>query len=213
MKRPVGLQPRWPDRLASMAISRRRGGRRPRNLRRALAAALFIAAGVIAVTGRAGPLPGVAVIAVARDLPAGTELVNSDLVSVNVTSPPSGAVRQLGAGVGRLLAGPVRRGEVLTDVRLVSDQGPDPGPGRVAVPVPVDPATVELLRPGAHVAVLAVTEAGAVTVLATESVVLTIPPPSKAQPAKRLVVLGVPIAAADRITALAVTGRLALRFT
>ena len=214
MRRAAGLQPRWPDRLATAARSRRRGGRRVRNLRRALAALLLVAAGVIAVTGRTGPAPGTAVVAVGRDLPAGAVLGPADVQTVHVAAPPGGAVRTAGAAVGRLLSGPVSRGEVLTDVRLLSDQGPDPGPDRVAVPVrPADPATVDLLRPGAHVAVLAVAENGGVTVLAPDAVVLQIPAPAKADPAQRLVVLAVPKASADRITGAAVIGKLALRFT
>ena len=74
-----------------------------------------------------------------------------------------------------MLAGPARRGEVITDVRLAEPVGPDPGPGRVAVPVrPADPAIVDLLGPGMHVAVLVVSEAGEASVLAADAVVLVV---------------------------------------
>jgi Flp pilus assembly protein CpaB len=71
--------------------------------------------------------------------------------------------------VGRVLAGPMRRGEVLTDVRLVGGgllEGY--GPGIVATPVRVaDGGTVRLVRPGDQVDVLAagVTEADPATEL------------------------------------------------
>ena len=214
MKRAPGIQPRWPDRLATMAGNRRRGGRRSRTLRRAFAAALLIAAGVIAVTGRPGSTVGVQVLAAARDLPAGTILDRADLTTLAVSAVPDGVLREAADGIGRLLAGPVRRGEVLTDVRLVPAGGPNPGPGRVAVLIrPADAGTADLLSPGMHVAVLAVAENGQATVLAADAVVLAIPPPAKSEPTKRLVVLGVPKATADRITATGITGALALRFT
>jgi len=210
------LQPRLPDRLATAARSRRRGGRRARNLRRALAAGLLITAGVLALSDRPGQQPGVHVLAVVRDLGSGSTLRSSDVTALAVAQAPDGALRITSEAVGRLLSAPVRKGEVLTDVRvrLVSGAGPDPGPGRVAVPIrPADPGTVELLTPGVHVAVLAVPESGSATVLAADAVVLSIPPPSKSDPSRRLVVLAVPTPAADRITATAATGTLALRFT
>jgi len=183
-------------------------------VRRALAAALLLAAGVLAVSDRITPVAGTKVLTVARDLAAGTGLTQSDLTSVTLPNVPDGALRSAGQAVGQLLSGPVRKGEVLTDVRLVSAVGPDPGPGRVAVPIrPADPGTVDLLSPGVHVVVLAVPENGQAIVLATDAVVLAVPPPSKTEPTKRLVVLAVPAPAADRITATGLIGNLALRFT
>ncbi len=213
-RRSDGLQPHWPDRIATAARSRRRGGRRARTVRRALAAALLIVAGVLALSSRPSPVVGTAVLAVTRDLGAGTSLTPSDLTTVALGRIPDGALREAPQAVGHLLSAAVRKGEVLTDVRLVTVGGPNPGPGRVAVPIrPADPGTVDLLSPGVHVAVLAVPESGRPTVLATDAIVLSIPVPSKADPTKRLVVLGVPAAAADRITATGVNGTLALRFT
>ena len=214
VRRAPGLQPHWPDRLTTVARNRRRGGRRARTLRRMLAAALLVTAGVIAVAGRTGPVPGTRVLAVVRDLAAGSSLQPADVATVTLPTVPDGSLRNDSQAVGHLLSAPVRRGEVLTDARLVAADGPDPGPGRVAVPIrPVDPATVDLLTPGVHVAVLAVSESGQATLLAADAVVLAIPPPSKSDPSKRLVVLGVPHAAADRITAMGIAGALALRFT
>ena len=214
MKRAPGLQPHWPDRLSGLVTRRRRGGRRARRIRRGLAVLLLLTAGVTAVAGRDGPAPGSRVLAVTRDLPTGASLTSGDVSVVSDPTPPDGALRTAPQAVGRQLSAPVRKGEVLTDVRLVTTGRPDPGAGRVAVPVrPADPGTVDLLTPGVHVAVLTVAESGQATMLASDAVVLAIPPPSKSDPDKRLVVLAVPTGTADRITAAGVSGALALRFT
>jgi pilus assembly protein CpaB len=212
-RRATDLQPRWPDRLATATRARRRGGRRTRLIRRFVAALLLITAGVLAITGTPVQPQGSRVLSVGRDLPTGTTLVAADLVVVALAVVPDGALRSVGRAVGQVLSSAVRRGEVLTDVRLVTSGRPDPGPGRVAVPVrPADPGTVDLLSTGVHVAVLAVAQNGEPTLLARDAVVLAIPPPSSEQ-RTRLVVLAVPAAAADQITAAGVVGTIALRFT
>lgn len=209
----AGLQPHWPDRLATLARSRRRGGRRGRLLRRAVAVALLVAAGVLALAGQRPAAAGTAVAAAVRDLPIGATLTAADVVTLRVAAPPDGALTAAQA-VGAVLSGPTRRGEVLTDARLVPPGGPRPGAGRIAVPIrPADPGTVDLLSAGMHVAVLSVDDDGRATVLAPDAVVLSIPAPSKSEPGRRLVVLGVPPAAADRVTAISLHGSLALRFT
>ncbi len=178
-----------------------------------LAVALLIAAGVLAVAGQRTAPIGKPVVAVSRDLPIGATVAAADVTTVHLISPPDGVLTP-GQAVGAVLSGPVRKGEVLTDARLVPPGGPRPGTGRIAVPIrPADPATVELLSAGMHVAVLSVDENGRATVLATDAVVLSIPPPPKSEPGKRLVVLAVPLAAADRVTAISLHGSLALRFT
>ena len=95
----------------------------------------------------------------ARDLPAGTILAQADLriVSLPARAVPAGAARQVPVLLGRTLAGPVRRGETVTDARLV-------GPGLTAglgpqessaVPVRVAEAeAAALVRPGDRVDVL-----------------------------------------------------------
>ena len=182
-------------------------------VRRALAAALLITAGVLAIAGRQGPLAGTTVVAIVRDLPAGSKLGSADLTTVVLASVPDGALRAPPEALGQLLSAPVRRGEVLTDVRLVSAAGPGPGPGRVAVPIrPADPGTVDLLSPGVHVAVLSVAENGLATMLAPDAVVLSIPPASKSDQGRRLIVLSVPRGVADRITAASISGAVAMRF-
>ncbi|MFI0482314.1 Flp pilus assembly protein CpaB [Actinomadura sp. 9N215] len=126
-------------------------------LRRPLAALFAAAAAGLALMAlRPAPPPSVRVLAAARDLPAGTSLSPSDLRGVNLppASVPAGTLRSRAAG--RVLAGPVRRGEPLTDARVV---GPallrGYGPGTVAVPVRMaDADAVRLLHPGDHIDVL-----------------------------------------------------------
>jgi hypothetical protein len=175
---------------------RRRGGRLPRTLRRATAAVLVVVAGVIALSPP-DPPAGETLVAVTRDLPVGTRIEADDLQIVHDAAAPDGALRDPATAVGRVLAGPARRGEIITDVRLADPVGPNPGPGRVAVPVrPADPAIVDLLGPGMHVAV-----------------VLVVPVKSDRGSTDRPVVLAVPAEAADHIVAATAVGTIALRFT
>ena len=95
----------------------------------------------------------------ARDLAAGAVLARADLRTAALPAGlvPAGAARELPALVGRTVAGPVRRGEALTDVRLV-------GPGLTAglgpqessaVPVRLaDAEAAALVRPGDRIDVL-----------------------------------------------------------
>jgi Flp pilus assembly protein CpaB len=124
--------------------------------RRPLAAvclALAVVAGVRAA--RPAPPPTVVVTVAARDLASGTVLAADDLV---VRHYPA-AVAPLGSAagaVGRTLAGPVRAGEPVTDVRLVSPSLAAGYPGRVLVPVRVaDADVVSLVRVGDEVDVVA----------------------------------------------------------
>lgn len=102
-----------------------------------------------------------------RDLSGGEPLRTDDLrlERMPVVDMPAGAVSPTGELAGRLLAAPVRRGEPITDVRLLSptllaalDQ-----PGLVAVPVRVvdGPATLALVRAGDRVDVIGAMDPGA----------------------------------------------------
>ena len=160
----------------------------------------------------------VAVLAAARDLAAGTALTAGDLVPVRL---PTGAVPDgvLAANepiAGRLLAGAVRRGEPVTDVRLVG-----PGllaslgvPDLVAVPVRLaDPASAGLLRAGDRVDVLAAGTGPdapvSAVVGAAGSPVLVVPPPGTGLEGA-LVVLATSPSTAARLAAAAVSSRLSV---
>ena len=145
--------------------------------RRRLVAAVLAAAAVVAGLRTVAPPPPdtVAVLIAARDLPSGALLDDRDLVARDFPArlAPPGAT---GAAAGRVLAAPVRRGEVLTDVRLVGPALPDAVPGETVLPVRLpDAGMATLLRAGDEVDLVA-TDPGSgetgvvardVTVLAT----------------------------------------------
>ncbi|MDP9848820.1 RcpC/CpaB family pilus assembly protein [Streptosporangium lutulentum] len=137
-----------------MRALRRLLGRRHRLIATAVAA-LAMACAVIALQPDTA---SVTVLAAARDLPGGV-LNAADLkpVALRPDTVPDGALKPGAPIAGRVLAGPMRRGEPLTDVRLL---GPSllatHGRGTVATPVRVaDPETARLLSPGDVVDVLA----------------------------------------------------------
>lgn len=210
------LQSNLPDRLRQRWTDRRRGGRWPRNLRRVAAAALVLTAALLLLTPPR-PAPGRPVVVLTRGLPVGAVLQPADLTTTPLLEPPEGALADTGPAVGRILAGAARRGEVLTDVRLVDPIGPQPGPGRVAVPIrPADATVVDLLRPGMHVAVVTVTDDGAAAALVPDAVVLLVGTSEGSSGQRRdrdpPVVLAVPQDSADQVVAAALTGTVALRF-
>lgn len=146
----------------------------------ALAAAGAVAAGLQAATAPPPPLTGVLVAA--RDLPAGSVLAAGDLTRARFRpgSVPAGVVTRAGDVVGRTTAGPVRRGEPLTDVRLLSGRLLAGYPGTVAAPVRIgDPAAVALLRVGDHLDILAADPQGRdpATVVAEHVPVIALPHP------------------------------------
>lgn len=165
--------------------------------RRRLLAALLT--GVAALVGMrtvtAPPEPTVAVLVAAHDLPAGTTLTADDLTSVRFRpgSQPDGLAVD---PVGELVASPVRRGEPLTDARLLGSRLVGSHPGMVATPVRLpDAAMVSLLRAGDLVDVLAADpQGGPTTVVASDALVLAVPAVSEDVAADalpgRLVVLG-----------------------
>jgi hypothetical protein len=207
------LQPRWPDRLRQRWADRRRGGRLARNARRGVAAALALTAALLLLVPPR-PAPGLPVVLLTRDLAVGAVLTPSDVTAATDPDPPDGALGDPAMAVGATLSGAARRGEVLTDVRLVDPGGPPAGPGRVAVPIrPADATVTGLLRPGMHVAVVAVADDGSSTMLVPDAVVLLIPPSDGRGDQLPPVVLSVPTDSADRVVATALTSSVALRFT
>jgi pilus assembly protein CpaB len=175
-------------RLASLAPAGpplRRWRRRVRRHRRPLTAVL---AGLCLVTGLrslAPPPPAsAAVLVAARDLAGGVRLTGADLTLARLppNAVPSGALAE-DAALGRTLAAPMRRGEPVTDVRLLGPALADAlGPGLVETPVRLaDPAVASLLHVGDRVDVLAAPadpgNGGATTVAAADVLVLAVPVP------------------------------------
>ena len=164
--------------------------------RRPLATVL---AGIAVATGihaaAAPPPPRVPLLVAARDLPAGIVLAADDLSEV--AFPPDSVPDDVAAApVGRVLAAPLRRGEAVTDVRLVGPGLAEGHPDVTALPVRLpDAAMVDLLRVGDRVDLLATDpQGGGASVVATDVPVLAIPRASPdgegAGLAGRLVVVG-----------------------
>jgi Flp pilus assembly protein CpaB len=111
------------------------------------------------------PPPGVPVLVAARDVAAGTVLAAPDVRRVQrpAGTLPTRVLTSTRQAAGATVSSAVRRGEVLTDVRLAGT-GSLQGLGRDLVAAPVrlaDDATAGLLRPGDVVDVLAAGADGA----------------------------------------------------
>ncbi|WP_067181797.1 SAF domain-containing protein [Microtetraspora niveoalba] len=134
------------------ALSRRLA--RHRRLVAAVLAAVCVACALLSVRQP----PGVAVLAAARDLPGGrVSAPDVTVVRLPPEAVPDGAFSDRASVVGGVLSGPVRRGELLTDVRLLGRGFLSAlGAGLVATPVRIaDPDAATLLSPGDVVDVLA----------------------------------------------------------
>ena len=160
----------------------------------------------------------VEVVVAAVDLAAGAVLGAGDLTLVTLppAAVPDGVVFDIGQLTGEVLAGPLRRGEPVTDVRVVGpglwSQVPA---GQVAAPVRLaDLAVATLLRPGDRVDVLATAaDAGAAEVVAAGALVVSAPPAETPDPPSGdrgagLLVLAVPAETAARLAAAATNSTL-----
>lgn len=191
--------------------------------RRLLAAGLVAAAVAFSLSALspASP-PTVAVLVAASDLPGGQRIDAGDVRTARLPADavPEGALTGARAA-GAILAAPVRRGEVLTDVRLVgrallSTLGPAE---LVGAPVRIaDAGAVALLRSGDTVDVLAAsapqaTGEASASVVASRVRVLAVPG-AGADPAGTadgaLVVLAVTADAASSLARAAVDSRLSV---
>jgi Flp pilus assembly protein CpaB len=190
--------------------------------RRIAAAGLVVLAGVAAL--RPNPDSDRAdVVVAARDLSPGAALTPDDLrlekrVAANI---PDGSQADIGVVLGSTLAGPARRGEVLTDVRLLSRRLAEStaGPDARIVPVhPADSALIDLVRAGDVVDVVAASDADSRAgpmvprILATDAVVVLVSAKQKAQAATsdRVVLLALPAASANAVAGAALVQTMTL---
>ena len=178
------------------------------------------AGGLVALAGIAALRPNpdgdrAEVVVAVRDLRPGTALTPDDVRLENrlATTVPDGSEADLRAVVGSTLAGPARRGEVLTDVRLLGSRlaeaaiGPKAGSDARIVPLHLaDSALIDLVRVGDVVDVLAApaTDAGtqAVTkVVATDAIVVLVSAKQKVQAADsdRVVLVALPARVANTV--------------
>ena len=136
----------------------RRARRRVLLHRRPLAA-LTAGGAVLAGLQVASPPPPetVAVWTAARDLPGGETVGEGDLDlrRLSPASVPDSAVDDLDEVVGRTLAAPMARGEVITSLRTVHRGLLRGYPGTTAVPLRItDGAVVDLLRVGDRISLV-----------------------------------------------------------
>ena len=172
------------SRISLASGSVRRAVLRRRRLLAALLTAVAVAAGLHAVA--APPPATVAVLVAARDLPAGAELEADDLVAAEF-APGSAPDDVADDPAGRILAAPVRRGEPVTDVRLVGPQLTEGLNDLTATPVRLpDAGMVGLLRVGDRIDLVAADPRGdGAETVAVDVPVLAIPRRRPAAPAQR----------------------------
>ena len=195
-------------RAVLLAASRHRG----------LLAGGLAAAAVATSLGVLAPAPAetITVLSAVRDLSGGSLLTAADLrpLAVPLEAVPTGVLTA--APLGRLLAGPVRRGEILTDARLVGTgllRGQSAGLRAVSLRN-ADPATAAVVRPGDHVDVLAAatTEATglgqAALVVAEDLTVLAVPVLADDSGEGALLVVAVRPETAARLAGAAIAKRL-----
>jgi Flp pilus assembly protein CpaB len=190
--------------------------------RRVTAGALVLLAAAAAL--RPDPTDGKTDVVVAtRDLAPGVELVASDVrvESRSVATIPDGATTNGADLVGATLAGPARRGEVLTDVRVLGSRLADAtaGPEARIVPVhPTDAALLDLVRTGDVVDVLAVSEAvdgsgeQRSRVVATNAIVVLVASASKDRGRDGVVLVALPVLKANEVAGASLTQAITLTF-
>ncbi|MCE3551306.1 SAF domain-containing protein [Pseudonocardia sp. RS11V-5] len=170
---------------AVAAFLGRASWRRAVLVRRCLAGVLVVVAAVLALSPAGGGRTAEVVVA-ARDLAPGSVVAPADLTVATWPAEivPAGVVG-VAAAEGRVLAGALRAGEPVTDLRLAGAALAAAAtgiPDAAAVPVRLaDPDVAALLTPGVRVdVVMAAPEGGAPTVLADSAVVLTVLEPGGA---------------------------------
>lgn len=159
-----GLRPDWTRTVAA---------------RRVAAGALVVLAAVAAL--RSDPHGDQSdIVVAAHDLSPGIALTTEDVRVEKrlATTIPDGSQSTVDKIVGSTLAGPARRGEVLTDVRLLGPRLARSAAGSDARIVPLhlaDTALLDLVRPGDVVDVLAAADDDAAPrVVATDAVVVLV---------------------------------------
>ncbi|MFI5697585.1 hypothetical protein ACIA58_37360 [Kribbella sp. NPDC051586] len=170
-----------------------RAARWHRRLLAGVAAAAAVYFGLLALSP--SPPPTVAVLAAARDLTGGAVPSHDDLRTVDLPpgAVPAGALRPGTDLTARLLSGPVRAGEPLTDARFLAP--PAVPSGSLAYPFRVDDADISgLLRVGDRLNLYAATStaADAASLLARSVPVVALPAPRSATAGALIVVATTP---------------------
>lgn len=182
-------------------------------LRQVAAVLLLAVAAVLAANPPASSsAPTRPMLVAARDIATGSVLERSDLRVVQAPASvlPLGRLTGEQQAIGRILVGAARRGEPITDTRLVPETSEGPRSGHSAVAVRLaDSGVADLLRPGLLVDVVtADQESDGRQVLATGATVLTVLTPDsdhQGVSGGRLVLLELPHAGGTRVAAASLT--------
>jgi Flp pilus assembly protein CpaB len=195
-----------PSALSRLVHERRPDWTRTVAARRVAAGGLVVLAAVAAL--RSDPHGDQTdIVVAARDLSPGMALTADD-VRVEKRSPttiPDGSQSNVDKVVGSTLAGPARRGEVITDVRLLGPRLAQSAAGPDARVVPLhlaDTALLDLVRPGDVVDVLAAADDDTdPRVVATDAVVVLVSEKQKGPGAggDRVVLVALPARAANDV--------------
>jgi Flp pilus assembly protein CpaB len=218
-------EPLNPSALSRLSQALRPDWSRTIAARRTVAAALVVLAAVAAFRSKPDGDRADVVVA-ARDLQPGTSLTADDVRIEKhlATSIPDGTRPRLEDVVGMTLAGPARRGEMLTDVRLLGPRLAESAAGPDARIVPLhlaDSALLDLLRAGDVVDVLtsgaphsSADTQSAPHVVATDAVVVLVSPkPAQRGPGNdRVVLVALPAANAHRVAGVALVETVTLTF-
>jgi Flp pilus assembly protein CpaB len=216
------------DSLNPTALSRLRSALRPDWSR--TVAARRIAAGALVVLAAVAALRSdpdgdrIEIVVAARDLAPGVELTEDDvrLETRTATTVPDGSKSDIATVVGATLAGPARRGEVITDVRLLGPRLAESAAGPDARVVPLqlaDSALLDLIRAGDVVDVLAATTSDTgddsrPQVIATDAVVVLVSEKQKGagSGSDRVVLVALPAHAANEVAGAALVQTVTLTF-
>lgn len=188
---------------------------------RRIAAGALVIVSVVLFARDAAATDHVRVVVAARDLAPGMQLQAADVrvADYSPTTVPDGVLTEPSDALEHAVAGPIRAGEPLTDVRLLSprlaEAAIESQDARVVPIRPTDPAVTELLRAGDTVDVLTVgkgDEDGVARVLASKAVVVLVSQEDAPQrSSERVVLVAMPaeeaatVAAASLVDALTVT--------
>lgn len=170
--------------------------------RRITAGILVLLAGVAAWHPDPASDPRDVLVAI-RDLGPGISLSADDVALSRrpAATVPDGAVTAVDAVVGATLAGPLRRGEVITDARVLGPRQAElsAGPDSRTVPLHLaEAAVLDVIRPGDVVDVLGAPSADSQAtprLVARDAVVVLISPGTE----DRVVLLALPAAAANAL--------------
>jgi Flp pilus assembly protein CpaB len=181
---------------------------------RTLLARRIAAGGLVVLAGVAAFRPDPAdadtdVVIAARDLSPGATLTadDVDVERRSATTVPDGALRAVDLVVGTTLAGPARRGEIITDARVLGSRlsGLAAGPDARVVPLHLaDAAVLDLIRPGDVVDVLGAVSAetdAEPRVVAANAIVVLVSARQKSAGAgdDRVVLVALPATAANAL--------------